>query len=242
MLAIDPSSRRSGGSILGDKTRMEKLARDPKAFIRPSPAGTTLGGVARRTREAMLLSEAAGFDVVIVETVGVGQSETAVSEMVDIFILLVSPGGGDDLQGIKRGVMELADIVLVTKSDGDLVHAANRAEADYRGALHLMRPKYLGVAASVAQTSAVEGKGIAEAWTAISELHASLAQREDLARLRSRQARHWFWNEIQTFLSEELLSSEKLGNAVRDLEAEVVSGKALPYSAARRLFALIRGI
>ena len=124
VLAVDPSSRRSGGSILGDKTRMERLARDPRAFIRPSPAGITLGGVARRTREAMLVVEAAGFDVVLVETVGVGQSEVAVADMVDLFVLLVSPGGGDDLQGIKRGVMELADLVLVTKADGDLAKAA----------------------------------------------------------------------------------------------------------------------
>src|SRR5690348_14604418 len=136
VLAVDPSSRRSGGSILGDKTRMEKLARDTNAFIRPSPAGTTLGGVARRTREAMLLTEAAGFDVVIVETVGVGQSETAVSEMVDLFVLLLAPGGGDDLQGIKRGVMELADLVIVTKADGELAAVARRTEADYRMAMH----------------------------------------------------------------------------------------------------------
>ena len=173
MLAVDPSSRRSGGSILGDKTRMEKLARNPNAFIRPSPAGDTLGGVARRTREAMLLAEAAGFDVVLVETVGVGQSETAVAEMVDLFVLLVGPGGGDDLQGIKRGVMELADIVLVTKADGELKPAAARAAADYAHALHLMRPKYPGLAPQVLQVSALEGQGIAEAWVAMQELMAA---------------------------------------------------------------------
>ena len=164
VLAVDPSSRRSGGSILGDKTRMEKLARDPNAFIRPSPAGTTLGGVARRTREALLLAEAAGFDVVIVETVGVGQSETAVSEMVDLFVLLLSPGGGDDLQGIKRGVMELADLVVVTKADGDLKAAASRAASDYHAALHLMRPKYPSLPPGVLQVSAVENAGIEQAW------------------------------------------------------------------------------
>src|SRR6202012_1540671 len=171
VLAVDPSSRRSGGSILGDKTRMEKLARDPNAFIRPSPAGTTLGGVARRTREAMLLAEAARFDVVLVETVGVGQSETAVSEMVDLFVLLVSPGGGDDLQGIKRGVMELADLLLVTKADGDLVPAAKRAAADYQAALHLIRPKYSGIFAEVMQTSALTGAGIAQCWETMQRLH-----------------------------------------------------------------------
>src|ERR1700753_156091 len=174
VLAIDPSSRRSGGSILGDKTRMEKLARDPDAFIRPSPAGTTLGGVARRTREAMLLAEAARFDVVLVETVGVGQSETAVSEMVDLFVLLVSPGGGDDLQGIKRGVMELADLLLVTKADGDLVPAATRAAADYQGALHLIRPKYSGVYPEVMQVSALAGMGIAQCWETMQRLHGAL--------------------------------------------------------------------
>jgi len=236
VLAVDPSSRRSGGSILGDKTRMEKLARDPHAFIRPSPAGTTLGGVARRTREAILLAEAAGFDVVIVETVGVGQSETAVSEMVDIFVLLLSPGGGDDLQGIKRGVMELADLALVTKSDGDLKAAATRAAADYRNALHLMRPKYPALSPEVMQVSSVENVGIAETWHAMKDLHDKLLKRGHLKHLRENQARRWFWNEMQTVLSEEILSNEKLGKEAKKLEASVVSGKALPYTAARALF------
>src|SRR5690606_29753803 len=142
VLAIDPSSQLSGGSILGDKTRMEKLARDPNAFIRPTPAGAALGGVARRTREAMLLTEAAGFDVVLIETVGVGQSETTVAGMVDMFLLLLAPGGGDDLQGIKRGIMELADLVIINKADGDLLPKARLAAADYRMALQLMRPRH----------------------------------------------------------------------------------------------------
>jgi LAO/AO transport system kinase len=236
VLAVDPSSRRSGGSILGDKTRMEKLARDPNAFIRPSPAGTTLGGVARRTREALLLVEAAGFDVVIVETVGVGQSETAVSEMVDLFVLLLSPGGGDDLQGIKRGVMELADLVLVTKADGDLKAAANRAASDYGGALRLMRPKYPTLPPSVLKVSAIEGSGIAEAWNLMRDLHDRLKERGHLKHLREDQARRWFWNEMQAVLSEEILSNEKLGKEAKKLEASVVAGKALPYTAARALF------
>src|SRR6201992_2868198 len=163
VLAVDPSSRRSGGSILGDKTRMEKLARDPHAFIRPSPAGATLGGVARRTREAMLLAEAAGFDVVLVETVGVGQSETAVADMTDLFVLLASPGGGDDLQGIKRGVMELADLLIVTKADGDLMAAANRAASDYQAALHLMRPRHLGLLPQGLKVSSVAREGVGAA-------------------------------------------------------------------------------
>ena len=140
VLAVDPTSRRSKGSILGDKTRMEELSRAPEAFIRPSPAGRTLGGVARRTREAMLVCEAAGFDVVIVETVGVGQSETAVADMVDMFLLLLQPGSGDELQGFKRGIMELADLVVVNKADGELAPAAERAAAEYRGALQFLRP------------------------------------------------------------------------------------------------------
>src|SRR4051812_8510383 len=204
VLAVDPSSRRSGGSILGDKTRMEQLARNPDAFIRPSPAGETLGGVARRTREAVLLVEAAGFDLVLVETVGVGQSETAVAEMVDLFVLLISPGGGDELQGLKRGVMELADIVLITKADGDLKQAAARAASEYAHALHLMRPKYLGLPPKVLQVSSIEGRGIAEAWKAMREFHAALAKSRQLKTLRQDQLRRWFWSEVQAVLAEEI--------------------------------------
>ncbi len=236
VLAIDPTSRRSGGSILGDKTRMEALARDPSAFIRPSPAGNALGGVARRTREAMIVLEAAGFDAVLVETVGVGQSETAVAEMVDVFVLLVSPGGGDDLQGIKRGVMELADLVLVTKNDGDLAPAANRAAADHHAALHLMRPKYPGLSAQVLKVSALAGTGIAEAWEAIARFQQSLKKTGSLARLRDGQARRWFWSEVQAILSEEIAAD---GAAAR-AEASVAAGKALPHAAARALIKAFR--
>jgi LAO/AO transport system kinase len=225
VFAIDPSSRRSGGSILGDKTRMEKLSRDPGAYIRPSPAGTTLGGVARRTRECLLLAEAAGFDVVLVETVGVGQSETAVADMTDLFVLLAGPGGGDDLQGIKRGVMELADLLLVTKADGDLLPAARRAVADYHAALHLMRPKHEGLSAKVMAVSALEGTGIADAWREIAAIHAKLK----LAPLRVEQMRRWFWSEVQ------MLIGEAVAERAQVLEGEVASGALLPYAAARRL-------
>ncbi len=242
VLAIDPSSRRSGGSILGDKTRMEQLSRDPNAFIRPSPAGTTLGGVARRTRETMLLAEAAGFDVVIVETVGVGQSETAVADMTDLFVLLQSPGGGDDLQGIKRGVMELADILLVTKADGDLIPAANRAAADYRMALHLMRPKHEGMPANVHTVSSLEGKGIAESWEAMRLFHNSLAKDGRIQRLRADQSKRWFWSEMQTILNEELLAHHALREDVKKLESSVIGGKSLPYAAARTLFRRILAV
>jgi len=225
VFAIDPSSRRGGGSILGDKTRMEKLSRDPNAYIRPSPAGTTLGGVARRTRECLLLAEAAGFDVVIVETVGVGQSETAVADMTDLFVLLASPGGGDDLQGIKRGVMELADLVLVTKADGDLLPAARRAVADYHGALHLMRPKHPGLAPQVMAVSSIEGHGIAQSWEEMSRIHALLP----LDALRAGQMRRWFWNEVQ------MLIGDAVAAQAATLEEDVARGAVLPYAAAREL-------
>ena len=188
VLAIDPSSRRSGGSILGDKTRMERLARDPQAFIRPSPSGGALGGVARRTREAGLLCEAAGFDVVVVETVGVGQSEVAVADMVDCFVLLAAPGGGDELQGIKRGIMELADVVVVNKADGDLQPAATRAVADYQHAVHLLRPKHPGWQVPVLPVSALTGTGVDETWTAIEGCVDHLRETGDLTKLRSSQA------------------------------------------------------
>ncbi|HEY4941243.1 MAG TPA: methylmalonyl Co-A mutase-associated GTPase MeaB [Rhizomicrobium sp.] len=240
VFAIDPSSRRSGGSILGDKTRMEKLSRDPNAYIRPSPAGTTLGGVARRTRESMLLAEAAGFDVVLVETVGVGQSETAVADMTDLFVLLASPGGGDDLQGIKRGVMELADLLLVTKADGDLLPAASRAASDYQSALHLMRPKHQGLYPKVLKVSSVEGKGIGEAWSEMAAIHAALAADARLSRLRAEQSRRWFWSEVQTVLSEAILSDETLASRANALEHDVAGGSALPYTAARTLIQSFR--
>ncbi|HSC17436.1 MAG TPA: methylmalonyl Co-A mutase-associated GTPase MeaB [Rhizomicrobium sp.] len=235
VLAVDPSSRRSGGSILGDKTRMQALARNPRAFIRPSPAGETLGGVARHTREAILLTEAAGFDVALVETVGVGQSETAVSEMVDLFVLLVGPGGGDELQGIKRGVMELADLVLVTKADGELKQAATRAAADYAHALHLMRPKYRGLTPRVLQVSSLEGRGVAEAWTTLREMHAALERSGELPTLRGNQRTQWLWSELQAALSERL-SESALAVRAREVEQEVASGRVLPAAAARMLF------
>ena len=235
VFAIDPSSRRGGGSILGDKTRMEKLSRNPSAYIRPSPAGTTLGGVARRTRECVALAEAAGFEIVLVETVGVGQSETAVADMTDLFVLLAGPGGGDDLQGIKRGVMELADLVVVTKADGDLLAASRRAVADYHAALHLMRPKHAGLSPKVTAVSSIEGMGIAQSWEEMSRIHAALKSDGRLARLRADQSRRWFWGEVQAVLSETILSDTALAARAMELEREVVSGNALPYAAARAL-------
>lgn len=233
VLAIDPSSRRSGGSILGDKTRMERLTRDANAYIRPTPSGGALGGVARRTREAVLLVEAAGFDVVIVETVGVGQSETAVADMVDMFVLILSPGGGDELQGLKRGIMELADLVVVNKADGDLLQAARRAEADVQSALHYLRPKSKAWTPTVQLVSSLEESGIDAVWGHITRFKEALTTSGDLKRLRSAQTAAWFHHEIAYELQSALTRSAKA--RVSAVEADVLKGKALASTAARRL-------
>lgn len=237
VLAVDPSSRRSGGSILGDKTRMVKLAQDPNAFIRPSPAGTTLGGVARRTRETMLLVEAAGFDVVLVETVGVGQSETAVADMVDMFLVLVSPGGGDDLQGIKRGIMELADLVVVTKADGDLVAAANRAAADYRAALHLMRPKFEGWFADVRLVSSPEGRGIPEVWSDLEKFRSLLTASGAWEHQRRGQRVAWLQTELREGLASALAEDPAASAELVKAEAAVARGTLSPAAAAKAILA-----
>jgi LAO/AO transport system kinase len=235
VLAVDPSSRRSGGSILGDKTRMERLARDDRAFIRPSPSGGTLGGVARRTREAGLLCEAAGFDVIIVETVGVGQSEIAVADMVDCFVLLAAPGGGDELQGIKRGIMELADVVVVNKADGDLEAAAGRAVADYRHAVHLLRPKHPDWQVPVIATSALEGTGIDEVWEAVERFVTQLRDGGRLAQLRSAQAVSWMQDEIRETLLDDFRRNPHVAARWNETEAAVRAGTLSPTTAARQL-------
>ncbi len=233
VLAVDPSSTRSGGSILGDKTRMGELARRQEAFIRPSPAGGTVGGVARRPREALLLCEAAGHDVVIVETVGSGQSDVAVADMVDVFVLLVPPAGGDELQGIKRGIMELADVLVVTKADGDLVDAAKRTAADHKHAAHLLHG---AEPPPLVTCSAVTGEGIPEAWAAIQEVHG----RVDVDQLRSGQARSWLWDEVRETLLDELRTDPEVAELAPDLEAQVTSGEMSPSAAARELLARFR--
>lgn len=235
VLAVDPSSRRTGGSILGDKTRMEMLARDPAAFIRPSPSGGTLGGVARRTREAMLLCEAAGFDVVLVETVGVGQSELAVADMVDLFLLLVSPGGGDELQGIKRGIMELADLVLVTKADGDLETAARHACADHKRALQLLRRPHPELDPTALLVSSTTGSGIAEVWDRIVHDHEILRSRGALDRLRADQRRAWLWSEVTETLTDRLRTDPRVAALVPEVEEQVQAGTLSPVLGARRL-------
>jgi LAO/AO transport system kinase len=237
VLAVDPSSRRSGGSIMGDKTRMERLARDPAAFIRPSPSGGTLGGVARRTREAGLLCEAAGFDVVLIETVGVGQSETVVADMVDCFVLVAAPGGGDELQGIKRGIMELADVIVVNKADGDLLPAAQRAVADHRHAAHLMRPKHPGWTVPVVATSALEGTGVDEVWAEVERFEAHLRTDGGLDRLRSAQSVAWMWSEMSERLVDAFRRDERVAKRLTDVEAAVRDGRLSPTTAAHELLA-----
>lgn len=240
VLAIDPSSKISGGSILGDKTRMEELSRRTEAFIRPSPAGATLGGVARRTRETMLLVEAAGFDTVLVETVGVGQSETAVSDMVDMFIVLLLPAGGDDLQGIKRGVIELADLIVVNKADGDLEATARRSAADYQHALRMLRSPTAGWTPEVTTASALGGKGVIEVWEVVERFQAAVGP-QGIARRRGEQARAWMWNEVGETLLAELRKHPEVKRLVTGLEREVEGGRTTPAAAARRMLQAFHG-
>ncbi|MDZ4828436.1 MAG: methylmalonyl Co-A mutase-associated GTPase MeaB [Actinomycetota bacterium] len=237
VLAVDPSSTRSGGSILGDKTRMEELARRADAFIRPSPSGGTLGGVARRTREALLVCEAAGFDAVIVETVGVGQSEVAVADMVDAFCLLIAPGAGDELQGVKRGIVELADLVVVNKADGELKPAAMRTAADYANALHLVR----GRAPQVLTCSALARTGISDVWSALMQFRADAENSGELGHRRAEQARTWLWSELNESLVDQFRSDRRVRELLPALEAEVVAGQTSPAAAAQRLLAEFRG-
>ncbi|WOI34860.1 methylmalonyl Co-A mutase-associated GTPase MeaB [Tritonibacter scottomollicae] len=236
VLAVDPSSARSGGSILGDKTRMERLSREPAAFIRPSPSQTHLGGVARRTRDAVALCEAAGYDVVLIETVGVGQSETVVSELSDLFMLLLAPAGGDELQGVKRGIMEIADMILVNKADGDLKSTATRTCADYAGALRLLRkrpqdpegfPKALTV-------SAVEATGLDTAWAEIQALAEWRRQSGHWDRNRAAQAQYWFAEEVRQALLARL-DTPWAKSRMTELSAEVAKGVQTPQAAARDL-------
>jgi LAO/AO transport system kinase len=237
VLAVDPSSAVSGGSILGDKTRMETLSRNPHAYIRPSPTGGTLGGVTRRTRESMIVCEAAGFEVVLVETVGVGQSETAVSDMTDMLILLLLPGGGDELQGIKRGIVELADLVLVNKADGELKDAAQRAAADYRNALRLLRARDPGWEVPVETCSALTGAGVENVWTLIGRYRDQHTSSGLLAQRRRSQALAWLRAETAQCLIS-LISEDRASNELsRRLEEQVADGRILASVAAEQLVA-----
>ena len=233
VLAVDPSSARSGGSILGDKTRMERLSRDPNAFIRPSPSQSQLGGVARRTREAIELCEAAGFDVVLIETVGVGQSETMVAEMADLFVLLLAPAGGDELQGVKRGIMEMADLILVNKADGDLKPAATRTCADYMGALKLLRkrPQDPPGFPKAMMVSALAEEGLSTAWSEMTALIAWRRENGFFDAARAEQARFWFGEEVRQGLLRRLQGGA--ARAIMDeLSARVAAGETTPTRAA----------
>ena len=237
VLAVDPSSARTGGSILGDKTRMDRLSRDPRAYVRPSPSASHLGGVARRTREAIALCEAAGFDVVLVETVGVGQSETLVARMTDLFVLLLAPAGGDELQGVKRGIMEIADLILVNKADGDLAATATRTVSDYASALRLMRrrpgdpdgfPKAMPV-------SAVAGTGLDGAWDGMRALADWRRAEGHMAETRAAQAAHWFEEEVRAGLLARLTEEPGTRDAMAALAGDVARGARAPSAAAAEM-------
>lgn len=238
VLAVDPSSQRSGGSLLGDKTRMETLSVDPSAYIRPSPAGGSLGGVAHRSRETMLLCEAAGFDVILIETVGVGQSETLVHGMVDFFLLLMLAGAGDELQGMKRGIMELADALAITKADGDNKVHANRARVDYQNALHLFPPTGTGWFPPVVICSATTGDGIAPIWAMIEEHQTLTAQNGHRAQRRQLQQLDWFRSYLRQRLEQQFYTQAGMPERLATIEAQVKAGTLLPVQAVNALISL----
>jgi LAO/AO transport system kinase len=240
VLAVDPSSQISGGSILGDKTRMEALSTDERAFVRPSPSGGSLGGVARRTRETMLLCEAAGYGVIIVETVGVGQSETAVRAMVDFFLLLMLPGAGDELQGMKRGIVEMTDLIAINKADGPNCERAEQARREYERALHLFAPPRSGWAPRVVTCSAQTREGIPALWDLVLEHRAFMAASGWLERIRRAQAKSWMNEMIEWGLREQFRNSPVIRGKLPEYEREVVEGRISPFRAAQRLLALYK--
>lgn len=235
VLAVDPSSARTGGSILGDKTRMGDLVASDRAFVRPSPTAGSLGGITRRTADSLLLCEAAGYDVVLVETVGVGQSETAVADVTDLFLLLLAPGGGDDLQGIKRGIMELADLIAVNKADGDLAAAADRAAADYRSAVSLVRPKWPDRPTEVMACSAISGTGIAEIWSTISGCHSALAAEGQLDTQRASQRLDALNSSLREHLITRIMGIGREESILLDAKERVAKGEVSVTSAVRSL-------
>jgi LAO/AO transport system kinase len=241
VLAVDPASKRGGGAILGDKTRMAELARAPEAFIRPSSAGDSRGGIARRTREAILLCEAARFDATMVETLGVGQAETAVAEIVDMFVLILPPAGGDELQGIKRGIVELADLVLVNKADGELAAVAHRTVADYANAMGLIRRSYPEWQVPVRAISALEGTGIRAVWDDVDRFRAALEHTGAWSRRRAEQARAALWSEIGDTLLDQFCAAPGVAGRLAAAEEEVTAGTRTPTAAARELLTLFGG-
>ena len=239
VLAVDPTSSRTGGSILGDKTRMQELARDPSAFIRPSPTSGTLGGVARATRESMILCEAAGYDIILVETVGVGQSETTVAEMVDFFLALMLPGAGDELQGIKKGLLEIADMIVVNKADGNTKNEAERAASEYRRALHILKPASPNWMPPAHTCSAIHGDGLKDIWRDIENHRELLSISGEFDEKRKQQRVRWMWSMIQDRLLLELQKNDSLQQIARNLEYRVMENQITPGLAASEVVAAI---
>jgi LAO/AO transport system kinase len=240
VLAVDPSSARTGGSILGDKTRMARLSASDHAYIRPSPASGTLGGVAAKTREAMLLCEAAGFDVVLVETVGIGQSETAVCDMTDFFLALMLPGAGDELQGIKKGLVELADMIAVNKADGDNLKRANQAAADYRSALHILNPRSEHWHPPVVTYSALTGAGVSELWQKVLDHRGAMNASDEFAKRRREQQVKWMWSMLEQRMLARLRTEPSVRARVRKIETEVADGRITPSLAAEQIAELLQ--
>jgi LAO/AO transport system kinase len=240
VLAVDPSSARTGGSILADKTRMAHLATSDRAYIRPSPASGTLGGVAAKTREAMLLCEAAGFDVVLVETVGIGQSETAVCDMTDFFLALMLPGAGDELQGIKKGLVELADMIAINKADGDNIKRANLAAGEYRGALHILTPRSEHWHPPVVTYSALAGTGIDTLWQKVLDHRKAMTASGEFASRRREQQVKWMWSMLEQRMMARLRADAAIRAKVKKLEAEVADGRVTPAVAAEQIADMLR--
>jgi LAO/AO transport system kinase len=239
VLAVDPSSARTGGSILGDKTRMARLSVSDDAYIRPSPASGTLGGVAAKTREAMLLCEAAGFDVVLVETVGIGQSETAVCDMTDFFLALMLPGAGDELQGIKKGLVELADMIAITKADGDNIKRANLAAGEYRSALHILSPRSQHWHPPVVTYSALTGAGIDTLWQNVLDHRTAMNASGEFAARRQQQQVKWMWSMLEQLTMARLRSDASVRAKVKRIEAEVAGSRISPALAAEQIAELL---
>ncbi len=239
VLAVDPTSQRTGGSILGDKTRMSGLSVDPNAFIRPSPTGNTLGGVTRRTRETMLLCEAAGFDIVIVETVGIGQSETVVADMVDFFLVLMLPGAGDELQGIKKGVLEIADMIAVNKADGDNAGRANAAASEYRAAFNILMPQSPNWAPPVLTISGLAKQGLDKLWETVQEHREKLSETGEFDQRRQGQLVRWMWAMLEERLMADFLRNEQVKMQLPQLEERVSNGALTPVLAVRELVSLV---
>ena len=239
VLAVDPSSTRTGGSILGDKTRMARLASDPNAFVRPSPSSGTLGGVAAKTRETMLVCEAAGYDVVMVETVGIGQSETAVADMTDFFLVLMLPGAGDELQGLKKGIVELADMIAVNKADGDNIKRAKVAAAEYKAALNILVPQSASWTPPVITYSALTGNGIEELWAHVIAHKKKMTATGELATRRRAQQVKWMWTMLEERLTARLRSDASVRAKLRQMENQVAAGKLAPTLAVEEIAKLL---